>query len=478
MAIAIRQDVYIGGEWIPGDGEEIEVTSPATGELLGTVAGSTPAQVDAAVRAAAEAFPAWRKVSLLERVELCRAAFAICMERSDEIAEMITREVGKTIRESREEMVEYTADHFRRASEDVLRYAGRVLPSTQERTNDKRIVVVQEPVGVVAAVTPWNFPVDIAGIPIVYGLAIGCTAVWKPSEYAPLCANMFAEVIHDAGFPAGTLNVVHGRGDVGSQLVKHPDVGAVVFTGSSRTGEQVARDAALKSRVLELGGNGPQIVLADANLEKAADAAIVGCFYLAGQCCTAAERILVHESVKNEFVAALTERTKELRVGDPLLEETDMGPLCTPEVLARTREHLDDAVAKGATIVLGGGYEGQFHEPTIVDGVTSDMRIAQEETFGPVAPVITFSTLDEALELANETEYGLTASVFTRSLHDAWRAAEELRHGTVHVNETTNYWDQLAPFGGAKKSGAGRELAGWMLDALTETKQITFDLGD
>jgi succinate-semialdehyde dehydrogenase/glutarate-semialdehyde dehydrogenase len=478
MAIAIRQDVYIGGEWIPGDGEEIEVTSPATGELLGTVAGSTPAQVDAAVRAAAEAFPAWRKVSLLERVELCRAAFAICMERSDEIAEMITREVGKTIRESREEMVEYTADHFRRASEDVLRYAGRVLPSTQERTNDKRIVVVQEPVGVVAAVTPWNFPVDIAGIPIVYGLAIGCTAVWKPSEYAPLCANMFAEVLHDAGFPAGTLNVVHGRGDVGSQLVKHPDVGAVVFTGSSRTGEKVARDAALKSRVLELGGNGPQIVLADANLEKAADAAIVGCFYLAGQCCTAAERILVHESVKDEFVAALTERTKDLRVGDPLLEETDMGPLSTPEVLTRTREHLDDAVAKGATIVLGGGYEGQFHEPTIVDGVTSDMRIAQEETFGPVAPIITFSTLDEALELANETEYGLTASVFTRSLHDAWRAAEELRHGTVHVNETTNYWDQLAPFGGAKKSGAGRELAGWMLDALTETKQITFDLGD
>jgi succinate-semialdehyde dehydrogenase/glutarate-semialdehyde dehydrogenase len=338
------------------------------------------------------------------------------MERSDEIAEMITREVGKTIRESREEMVEYTADHFRRASEDVLRYAGKVLPSTQERTGDKRIVVVQEPVGVVAAVTPWNFPVDIAGIPIVYGLAVGCTAVWKPSEYAPLCANMFAEVIHDAGFPAGTLNVVHGRGDVGAALVRHPDVGAVVFTGSSHTGEQVARDAALKSRVLELGGNGPQIVLADANIGKAADAAIVGCFYLAGQCCTAAERILVHESVKDAFVEALTERTKALKVGDPLDEETDMGPLCTP--------------------------------------------------------------LDEALEIANETDYGLTASVFTRSLHDAWHAAEELRHGTVHINETTNYWDQLAPFGGAKKSGAGRELAGWMLDALTETKQITFDLGD
>jgi succinate-semialdehyde dehydrogenase / glutarate-semialdehyde dehydrogenase len=478
MAVATRQDAYIGGEWIPGDGEEVAVRSPATGELLGTVAASSEAQVDAAVAAAAEAFRTWRKVSLLERVDICRAAFALCMERSDEIAEMITREVGKTIRESREEMVEYTADHFRRASEDVLRHAGQVLPSTQERTNDKRIIVVQEPVGVVAAVSPWNFPVDIAGIPVVYGLAVGCTVVWKPSEHAPLCANMFAEVLHDAGFPSGTINVVHGRGEVGSALVRHPDVASVVFTGSSKTGEQVARDAALKNRVLELGGNGPQIVLADADIDKAADAAIVGCFYLAGQCCTAAERILVQESVKDEFIAALVERTKALRVGDPLDEETDMGPLCTDAVLARTREHVEDAVARGASVVHGGGYEGLFHEPTILDGVTSEMLIAREETFGPVAPIMTFADLDEALEIANETEYGLTASVFTRSLHDAWRAAEELRHGTVHVNETTNYWDQLAPFGGAKKSGTGRELAGWIIDTLTETKQITFDLGD
>jgi succinate-semialdehyde dehydrogenase/glutarate-semialdehyde dehydrogenase len=478
MAIAIRQDAYIGGEWVPGDGEEIEVRSPATDELLGTINASSATQVEAAVQAAGDAFTAWRKVSLLERVELCRAAFAICMERADEIAEQITKEVGKTIRESREEMVDYTADHFRRASEDVLRHAGKVLPSTQERSNDKRIIVVQEPVGVIAAVTPWNFPVDIAGIPIVYGLAVGCTVVWKPSEQAPLCANMFAEVIHDAGFPPGTLNVVHGRGDVGSALVTNPDVASVVFTGSTTTGEQVARDAALKNRVLELGGNGPQIVLGDANVEKAADAAIVGCFYLAGQCCTAAERILVHESVKDEFVAALVERTKVLRVGDPLDDETDMGPLCTDEVLARTIEHVEDAVAKGARIVYGGGHEGRFHEPTILDGVTSDMTIAKEETFGPVAPIMTFSDLDEALAVANETDYGLTAAVFTRSLHDAWHAAEELRHGTVHINETTNYWDQLAPFGGAKKSGAGRELAGWIIDALTETKQITFDLAD
>ena len=477
MAMTTQNGALIAGEWIAGDGEEIEVRSPSTGELLGSVVASTPAQVDAAVAAASAAFAAWRKTSVLDRVDLCRKAYALCMERADEIAELITREVGKTIRESREEMVEYTADHFRRASEDVLRHAGQVLPSTQEREGAKRILVVQEPVGVVAAISPWNFPVDIAGIPIVYGLAVGCTVVWKPSEYAPLCANLFAEVIRDAGFPAGTLNVVHGRGETGSALVRHPDVASVVFTGSSKTGEQVARDAGLKNRVLELGGNGPQIVLADADLEKAADAAIVGCFYLAGQCCTAAERILVHEDVKDAFVEALLERTRGLQVGDPLDEATDMGPLCTPEVLARTQEHIRDAVERGARVVYGGGHDGQLHEPTILDGVTSEMRIAQEETFGPVAPIMTFRTLDEAIAIGNETEYGLTAAVFTRSLHDAWRAAEELRHGTVHVNETTNYWDQLAPFGGAKKSGAGRELAGWIVDALTETKQITFTLG-
>ena len=476
MAVTTRNGAFIGGEWVEGDGDEIEVTSPATGEVIGSVFGSTPTQVDTAVQAAAEAFRDWRKTSVVERVEICRRAFTLCMERNEEIAQMISREVGKTIRESREEMEEFTADHFRRASEDVLRHAGKVLPSTQERSNAKRILIVQEPVGVVAAVSPWNFPVDIAGIPIVYGLAVGCTVVWKPSEYAPLCANMFAEVLHDAGFPPGTINVVHGRGDVGQSLVTHPQVGSVVFTGSVETGEKVARDAGLKNRVLELGGNGPQIVLADADIDKAADAAIVGCFYLAGQCCTAAERILVHESVKDEFLDALLERTKALRVGDPLDEATDMGPVCTPAILARTQAHIEDAVQRGAKVVHGGGHDGQFHEPTIIDGVTSEMRIAQEETFGPVAPLMSFRTLDEALAIANETEFGLTAAVFTRSLHDAWRAAEELRHGTVHINETTNYWDQLAAFGGAKKSGAGRELAGWIIDALTETKQISFDL--
>ena len=266
--VATPTGAFIGGQWVDGDGERIDVHSPSTGELVGSVQASTPAQVDAAVAAAKAAFPAWRATSVLERVEICRRAFDMCMERNEEIARMISMEVGKTIRESREEMEEFTVDHFRRASEDVLRHTGAVHPSTQERTTNKRILVVQEPIGVIAAVSPWNFPVDIAGIPIVYGLALGCTVVWKPSEYAPLCAQMFTQLLSDAGFPPGTINVVHGRGETGAQVVRHPDVASIVFTGSVETGEKVARDAGLKNRVLELGGNGPQIVLGDGDLEE------------------------------------------------------------------------------------------------------------------------------------------------------------------------------------------------------------------
>ena len=474
--MATYPGAFINGAWQDGKGAEFEVRNPYDDSLVGTVNAATSDQLEAAIQAAADAFPAWRKTPLMKRVEICRNALEVCLERAPAIAEMITRETGKTIREAEEEMVEFTVDHFRRASEDVIRYRGQVLPSTQELNGSKRIMVVQEPIGVVAAVSPWNFPVDIAGIPIVYGLALGCTLVWKASEVAPICANMFVDVLHEAGFPAGTINLVHGYGDLGAELVSHDKVGSVVFTGSVTTGEKVAAAAGLKNRVLELGGNGPQIVRADADLEHAADAAITGCFYLAGQCCTAAERILVHRDVQDRFVELLTERTKALKVGDPLSHDTDMGPVATDANLNRTKEHVADAVAKGATVVYGGGAEGRLHEPTIITGVTSDMRIAKEETFGPVAPIITFDTDDEAIRIANETEFGLTAAVFTEDLRTAWRYAEELCHGTVHINETTNYWDQMAPFGGAKKSGAGRELSTYIHDAMSETKQITWDV--
>ncbi len=467
----------IDGQWADGGDGEIEVRSPHSGELVGTVARCTAGQAAQAVAAAARAFPGWRKTPLLDRVALLYKAYELCKERNEAIARQISREMGKTIRESREEMAEYACEHFRRASEDALRYRGQFLPSTQERTNSKRIVVSQEPAGVVAVVTPWNFPVDIAAITICYALAIGDTVVWKPSEYAPLSSAMLADIFLDAGFPPGTLNMVTGGGEAGRAVVAHPDVAAVVFTGSTRTGMEVASATGLKNRVLELGGNGPIIVRRDADLERAADAAVAGCFYLAGQCCTAAERLLVHESVRERFVALLAERAGKLRVGDPLADSTDMGPLCHAGVLERTRQHVDDAVAAGATVVLGGTSRGLYFMPTVLAGVTPDMAIAREETFGPVAPVISVGSDEEAIDLANATGYGLTAAVFTNDLRMAWRYADSLRHGTVLINETTNYWDQLAPFGGRGRSGTGRELSSWMLDALTETKQIVFDIG-
>ena len=475
--VGTHRQAFIGGVWVDGGDGAIEVRSPHSGEVVGTVTRCTADDVSQAVQAAQAAFPGWRQTPLLKRVDLLYRAYELCKQRNEAIARQISQEMGKTIRESREEMVEYACEHFRRASEDVLRYRGQVLPSTQEWTAGKRIVVTQEPAGVVAVVTPWNFPVDIAAIAICYALAIGDTVVWKPSEYAPLSSAMLAEVFDEAGFPPGTINMVTGEGEVGHAVVAHPGVSAVVFTGSTKTGEAIASSIGLKKRVLELGGNGPLIVRGDADLERAADAAILGCYYLAGQCCTAAERLLVHESVREAFIGHLTDRAGRLRVGNPLDDATDMGPLCNAGVLARTREHVDEAVASGAKVVLGGTTNGQYFAPTVLDRVTPEMLIAREETFGPVAPVMSFTTDDEAIATANATGYGLTAAVFTNDLRMAWRYAESLNHGTVLVNETTNYWDQLAPFGGRGKSGTGRELSSWMLDALTETKQIVFDIG-
>ena len=409
--VLTQRGAFIGGEWLPGDGEEIEVRSPASGELLGSVRAATADQVDRAVAAAAAAFETWRRTSVLERVEICRRAYDICMDRAEEIARMITRETGKTIRESREEMVEYTADHFRRASEDMLRHAGQVLPSTQGQTH-KRIIIIQEPVGVVAAISPWNFPVDIAGIPIVYGLAFGCTTVWKPSELAPLCAELFVDVLHEAGFPAGTVNLVHGRGDVGAKLTGHRDVASVVFTGSVATGEKVAREAGLKNRILELGGNGPQIVLADANLEAAADAAVMGCFYLAGQVCTAAERVLVHSDVHDRFVDLLVAKTKELRIGDPLDEATDMGPMCNA---SRSRTHGTSPTPSSSARSSSTAASKACTTSRRSSPASRARWRSREETFGPVAPIMRFDTLDEAIAIGNETEFGLTAPSSPRS---------------------------------------------------------------
>jgi acyl-CoA reductase-like NAD-dependent aldehyde dehydrogenase len=468
----------IGGRWTDGSGETMHVRSGWSGREIAEIGACTAADVAAAVEAARAAQPLWGGLSLVERVEQLRRLQAVILDHGEEIAQMITLETGKTIGETREELAEYTAPAYHKAAEEVLRHRGLSLPSTQERADNKRLVLTHRPVGVVAVISPYNFPTDIASIAIAHAIASGNTVVWKPSEWTPVSCGMLAGLFAEAGVPDGVLNLVQGAGETGAALVAHPKVAAVFFTGSTATGEQIARGAGLKKTLLELGGDGPQIVLADADLDAAVDGAMVGCFYLAGQVCTSAERILVHEQVHDAFVARLRERMGALEVGDPLDEGTEMGPLCNEATLKRVRDHVEDARRSGAEVTQFGVEEGLFYPPTLLTGVTPDMLIARQETFGPVAPIIKVTSPEEAVAIANSSDLALNASVYTKDLAIAWRVGEALHHGTVNINESTNYWDQLAPFGGAKHSGNGRELSQWFLDTFTESKLLNFDLND
>jgi succinate-semialdehyde dehydrogenase/glutarate-semialdehyde dehydrogenase len=468
---------YINGEWRDGSGGKAEYTAAFDSSQIGHFTVCTPDDVTTAVEAARAAQPAWAAMSLLDRVDIFYRAYEICLEKNEAIAQAITKEMGKTIHESREEMLQYASGHFRRAAEDMLRFRGQTLPNSETRTNDKRTLVMHYPLGVVGVISPFNFPVDIAAIGLTYALVAGNTVVWKPSEYCPGSTALFAEVLHEAGFPPGVFNFLPGYGDAGAAIVEHDDVNGIFFTGSTRVGKDIAAKAGLKRTLLELGGNGPIIVTGEADLERALDATILGCYYMAGQVCTAAERVLVHESVHDVFVERLVERMKELTVGDPSEESTDMGPLCNDTVLKMVSSQVEDARVRGAEVIQHGTVEGRVYPPTVLVGVTNDMEIARRETFGPVAPIIKYATLDQAIEIANDTEFGLNAAAFTDSLADAWQFVDRLQHGTVLINESTNYWDQLAPFGGAKSSGVGRELSSWCLEAFTESKTVVFDIG-
>jgi acyl-CoA reductase-like NAD-dependent aldehyde dehydrogenase len=478
VAQALHTKALIGGAWVNAHGGKMESRSAWSERLVAEVDRCSAVDVEAAVRAAGEAQPGWAALPLVDRVELLRRLYTVILDHGEEIAQMITLETGKTINETREEILEYSAPAYLKAAEEALRHRGMTLPSTQERSNNKRILLTHRPLGVIAVITPYNFPTDIGSIAIAHAIAVGNTVVWKPSEWAAVSCALLASLFAEAGFPAGVVNLVQGRGDVGAALVQHEDVDGVFFTGSTDTGEQIARAAGLKKQLLELGGNGPQIVLGDADLDAAVEGAVLGCFYLAGQVCTSAERILVHEDVHDAFVERLMDKTAQLRVGDPTDESTDMGPLCNDQTLARVTEHVEDARRRGAAVRQFGERHGMFYPPTVLTGVTSDMLIARHETFGPVAPIMKISSADEAIAIANETGHGLNASLYTRDLATAFRVGEALQHGTVNINESTNYWDQLAPFGGTGRSGTGRELSQWFLETFTERKLLTIDLND
>lgn len=477
-ASATPNKALIGGEWVDGGAGTFEVRSPHDGKLVSTVARCNTDDVDRAMAAARAAQPAWAATSVIERVKIMRNIHALFQENAERVAQMVTAEIGKTITDAREEVYEYSAPSWHKAGEEVLRHRGLSFPSTQEQTTNKRLVLSHRPLGVVGVITPYNFPTDISSIALAHVIAAGNTVVWKPSEYSPVCCAMVAEFCEQAGLPAGVLNVIQGMGDVGAAIVEHDDVDGIFFTGSTATGEKIAKAAALKPQLLELGGDGPFIVLADADVDAAVEGAINGCFYYTGQVCTSAERLLVHADVYDEFVEKLRARAAKLVIGDPTQEDTDMGPLCNETTLKRVQEHVAEAVAAGAEVQQFGPEDGLYFPATILTGVTTDMRIMREETFGPVAPILKISSAAEAVAIANESKLGLIASLWTRDLATAWRVGEALPHGSVNVNETSNYWDQLAPFGGTGRSGVGRELSQWFLETFTEKKLMVFELGD
>ncbi|HTT00416.1 MAG TPA: aldehyde dehydrogenase family protein [Streptosporangiaceae bacterium] len=476
--------LYVDGRWRPGGGGTAEAVSPATGEIFASVAVADPADVDDAVRAAAAAYPAWSALSAFDRAGACERIAAAIAGHRDELARVLAQDQGKPLVAEAYDEVDELAVYFTMAGEDAKRMAGALPASTSA---DRRVLTARVPLGVVGVISPWNWPYTMGAEIFAPALAAGNTVVWVPAPSTTACCALLAEVIAGAsaaaGVPAGLFNFVPGPGPVvGDALAGHPGVAGVGFVGSVPTGASVAVRAAGKAQLLELGGNGPMVILEDADLELAADAALEAAYLCAGQSCTAGERFLVHAAVRAEFTERVVAATKAaVRLGDPFDPATTMGPLNNEATAAKFDRHIADAVAGGARICCGGrraeGFPTRlFAEPTVLDGVTPGMAIEREETFGPVVPVVEVRSADEALELTNASPFGLTAAVFTADLERGLAFAERARAGWVNINASTNLWESHLPFGGraGSVSGIGRVGGSYPMDAFTEPKTVTF----
>jgi len=471
---------YINGEWVnSASGATLAVTNPATGETLGTVPDMGAGETKRAISAAALAFPAWAAKTAEERAVILRRWFNLMMENREDLAVVMTAEQGKPLAESNGE-IGYAASFIEWFAEEGRRLYGEIIPPHQA---DKRLMVLRQPVGVVAAITPWNFPAAMITRKAAPALAAGCTFVCKPASQTPYSALAMAELAARAGIPPGVLNFVTGKDSaaIGGEMTSNPTVRKVTFTGSTAIGKKLMAQSSttLKKLSLELGGNAPFIVFEDANLDAAVAGAIASKYRNTGQTCVCANRLLVQGSVYDTFTRKLVEAVSKLRVGDGLKAATDQGPLIDAKALAKVEEHIADAVAKGARVVQGGKRHilgGTFFEPTVITGATAQMLLAREETFGPVAPLFRFETEADGIHLANDTEFGLAAYFYTKDLARSWRVAEALQYGIVGLN-TGIISTAVAPFGGVKESGVGREGSRHGILDYTELKYVCVGIG-
>ncbi|MGA8112367.1 MAG: aldehyde dehydrogenase family protein [Actinocatenispora sp.] len=474
--------LFIGGSWAPGaEGSTMPARNPATGEKLADVVAGSVQDVDRAVAAARAAWADFRTTTVFERATLCRRIAEVLHERRDDLARTIALEQGKPLHTEAYAEVDLAVEGFNEAAELVKHLEGAWIPLQDP---NKRAMSFRQPRGVYAVVTPWNFPVNIPTEYLAPGIASGNAIVWVPAPSTSLCAVRLAECLQAAGVPDGVVNLVTGAGPVvGDAAVSHPGTDAVGFTGSTATGHLIASRAAGKPQLLELGGNGPTIVFADADLAKAAASLAFACFLNAGQTCAATELVLCERSVATELAQLIAREAETYRVGDPLAADTRMGPLNNEPVAAKNDRHVADAVDRGATVLTGGRRMPElgsplFFAPTVLDDVPPDALFAREESFGPVAPVVPVDGEDEALAVAGTSGLGLSASVWTRDVARAIRVSEALRTGIVNINEHSAYWEIHVPFGGASGTGSGVGRLGGRhtILAMTDLKTVTLDL--
>jgi succinate-semialdehyde dehydrogenase/glutarate-semialdehyde dehydrogenase len=470
----LRSGAYINGQWRDNAGSDpVSVSNPATGEEIARVAGADRATTVEAIDAAEAAFGAWASTPAKERSVILRRWYELCVENADDLARILTAEQGKPLAEARGEIL-YGAAFFEWFAEEGKRVYGETIPSPDRQ---RRLSVLRQPIGVCAAITPWNFPMAMIPRKAAPALAAGCTMVLKPASATPLSALALAELAHRAGVPPGVFQVLVGSASVvGEELATHPTIRKLTFTGSTEVGSYLMAKAAptVKKLSLELGGNAPVLVFDDADLDTAVAGTIATKFRNMGQTCVCANRIYAQDGIYDDFVAALSEAVAKLRVGNGMEDGVEQGPLIDMDAVAKVSEHISDAVSMGARVTAGGALHelgGSFFQPTVLADATSAMKIAREETFGPVAPVFRFSSEEEALREANGTDYGLAAYLFARDNARVHRVSEGLEFGIVGVN-TGNFSFEGAPFGGWKLSGVGREGSRHGIDEFLEMKYI------